>query len=60
MEEVLFFFFFNPEEPVTVKRFTGQQKLIAGILFVFTGEAALEQHDASTDTVQLNVTLDTN
>ena len=45
--------FLYPEEPVTVKTFAGRQKLIAGILFVATGEATIEQYDTSTNTVQL-------
>ena len=46
--------------PVTVKTFTGQQTLIAGILFVATGEAAIEQYDTSTNTLQLNIAFNTN
>jgi len=46
--------------PVTVKTFTGQQKLMAGILFVATGEAAIEQYDTSTNTLQLSITFNTN
>jgi len=45
---------------VTVKTFTGQQKLIAGILFVAPGQAAIEQYDTSTNTLQLNITFNTN
>ena len=58
--KMYFFLYLYPEEPVTVKTFTGQQKLIARILFVATSEAAIEQYDTSTNTVQSNITLNTN
>lgn len=51
--------FHIPRNPPPMKIFTGQKKVIVGNLSVTTGEAALQQYKMNTDTIQLNITLNT-